>query len=355
MTWPLCRAGRNFPRESACARRFARYIHRTIQEHCPPRDAAHRHRRASHPGRPRSRRVRPADGRAGSAGPVWRAERPDRGADGAAQPRLASPPGGGGLALSPAEARDGLGPARTGGRPVRREPRRLPRQGRRFSGHARSGDAGGRGQARFGRAARRADPVRVPAAAVRDHARVRAAAGRSVGVLRPRAPHRLLRGVGRGLLDGDRARAALVPGPSRARHPARRRGGAGDRAADPAADSHQPERAAEVPRFRVSYTFTDQFAGDESAIRKAIRDLSFSTVFDPGDLNDWRVCRTEGGDFLLQARRTLVDEIFETTERAALRKFLYGMDLPDTINVANIHIERIEEPAGGEAEGEAAA
>jgi hypothetical protein len=110
-----------------------------------------------------------------------------------------------------------------------------------------------------------------------------------------------------------------------------------------------------VPRFRVSYTFTDQFAGDESAIRKAIRDLSFSTVFDPGDLNDWRVCRTEGGDFLLQARRTLVDEIFETTERAALRKFLYGMDLPDTINVANIHIERIEEPAGGEAEGEAAA
>jgi hypothetical protein len=98
----------------------------------------------------------------------------------------------------------------------------------------------------------------------------------------------------------------------------------------------------------VSYTFVDQFAGDEDAIRKAVRDLSFSTAFDPSDLNDWRVCRAEGGDYLLEARRTLVDEIFETSERAALRKFLYGMDLPDTINVANIHIERIEdEPAAG--------
>jgi hypothetical protein len=96
----------------------------------------------------------------------------------------------------------------------------------------------------------------------------------------------------------------------------------------------------------VSYTFVDQFAGDEDAIRKAVRDLSFSTAFDPSDLNDWRVCRAEGGDYLLEARRTLVDEIFETSERAALRKFLYGMDLPDTINVANIHIERVDEPEG---------
>jgi len=106
----------------------------------------------------------------------------------------------------------------------------------------------------------------------------------------------------------------------------------------------------------VSYTFVDQFAGDEDAIRKAIRDLSFSTAFDPNDLNDWRVCRTEDGGFLLEARRTLVDELFETSERAALRKFLYGMDLPDTINVANIHIERIDEPVEDEAiRGEAAA
>lgn len=92
----------------------------------------------------------------------------------------------------------------------------------------------------------------------------------------------------------------------------------------------------------MSYTFTDQFAGDEDAIRKAIRDLSFSTAFEPGDLNDWRVNRTEDGQYLLAARRTLVDEIFETTERAALRKFLYGMDLPDTINVTNIHIECLD-------------
>lgn len=111
-------------------------------------------------------------------------------------------------------------------------------------------------------------------------------------------------------------------------------------------------------RFRVSYTFTDQFAGDEDAIRKAIRDLSFSTAFEPGDLNDWRVNRTEDGQYLLAARRTLVDEIYETTERAALRKFLYGMDLPDTINVTNIHIECLDgegEPAQRELAGAEAA
>ena len=110
-----------------------------------------------------------------------------------------------------------------------------------------------------------------------------------------------------------------------------------------------------MPRFRVSYTFTDQFAGDEDSIRRAVRDLSFSTAFDPDDLNDWRVCRVEGGEFLLQARRTLVDEIYETSERAALRKFLYGMDLPDTINVANIRIDRLDGPAAGENHDEAAA
>lgn len=103
----------------------------------------------------------------------------------------------------------------------------------------------------------------------------------------------------------------------------------------------------------MSYSFVDHFAGDENTIRKAIRDLSFSTAFDPDDLNGWRVRRTEDGKFLLEARRTLVDEIFETSERAALRKFLYGMDLPDTINVANIHIERIDEPE--DARDEAAA
>ena len=97
-----------------------------------------------------------------------------------------------------------------------------------------------------------------------------------------------------------------------------------------------------MPCFRVSYTFTDQIVGDEDAIRKAVRDLSFSTAFDPDDLNHWRVTRTEDGRHLLAAQRTLVEEIAEASERAALRKFLYGMNLPDSINVANIHIERID-------------
>ena len=84
-----------------------------------------------------------------------------------------------------------------------------------------------------------------------------------------------------------------------------------------------------------------------------MRDLSFSTAFDPDDLNHWRVTRTEDGRYLLAAQRTLVDEIGEASERAALRKFLYGMDLPDTINVANIHIERLD--AGSDAASRAAA
>ncbi len=111
-------------------------------------------------------------------------------------------------------------------------------------------------------------------------------------------------------------------------------------------------------RFRVSYTFVDEIVGDADAIRKEIRNLSFSTAFDPDDLNAWRVTRTTDGLYLLAAQRTLVDEIAETSERAALRKFLYGMDLPDTINVANIHIHRVDGDAAAaeeHAHGEAAA
>ena len=100
-----------------------------------------------------------------------------------------------------------------------------------------------------------------------------------------------------------------------------------------------------MPLFRVSYSFTDQIAGDENAIRKAIRDLSFSTAFAPDDLNHWRVTRTEDGQHLLLAQRTLVDEITESSERTALRRFLYAMDLPDDLTLANLHIERLDEPA----------
>ena len=101
-------------------------------------------------------------------------------------------------------------------------------------------------------------------------------------------------------------------------------------------------------RFRVSYTFTDTISGDADAIRKEIRNLSFSTAFDPDDLNAWRVTRTTDGQYLLAAQRTLIDEIAEGSERAALRKFLYGMDLPDTIDVTAIRIERLDAPATAE-------
>ncbi|MEY5098680.1 MAG: hypothetical protein RJA36_1399 [Pseudomonadota bacterium] len=101
-----------------------------------------------------------------------------------------------------------------------------------------------------------------------------------------------------------------------------------------------------MPRFRVSYTFVDTFQGDVKAIASAVRDLLFSTSFNPQDLNDWGVFLRQDGTFRLEAKRTLVDEFMETSERAALRKFLYGMDLPDTIDVKAIKIECLtEEPA----------
>ena len=65
--------------------------------------------------------------------------------------------------------------------------------------------------------------------------------------------------------------------------------------------------------------------------------------------------RTEDGQHLLAAQRTLVEEIAEASERAALRKFLYGMDLPDSINVANIHLERIDDSERLPSDEEAAA
>ena len=116
-----------------------------------------------------------------------------------------------------------------------------------------------------------------------------------------------------------------------------------------------------LSRFRVSYTFVDEILGDADAIRKEIRNLSFSTAFDPDDLNHWR-CQPEmvevedaeafdgkatrpTGRLVFRAQRTLVDEIAETSERAALRKFLYGMDLPDEIDLAAIRIERLDAPS----------
>jgi hypothetical protein len=75
------------------------------------------------------------------------------------------------------------------------------------------------------------------------------------------------------------------------------------------------------------------FQGDEDAIRKAIRDLSFGAAFEPDDINalEQSAAAKVDGSFLLAAQRTLAVEIYETSERAALRKFLYSMDLPDVI------------------------
>ena len=98
-------------------------------------------------------------------------------------------------------------------------------------------------------------------------------------------------------------------------------------------------------RYRVSYRFVDEIAGDENAIRKAIRDLSFSSAFNPDDMNNWRVTRTTDGQYLLAAQRTLVDEIEEPSERAALRRFLYAMDIPDALDLGAFRIECLDEVA----------
>ena len=110
----------------------------------------------------------------------------------------------------------------------------------------------------------------------------------------------------------------------------------------------EAETAYTTRRYRVSYHFVDEIAGDENAIRKAIRDLSFSSAFNPDDMNAWRVTRTTDGQYLLAAQRTLIDEIEEPSERAALRRFLFAMDLPDTIDVTAIRIERLDAPTTAE-------
>lgn len=103
-----------------------------------------------------------------------------------------------------------------------------------------------------------------------------------------------------------------------------------------------------MPAYRVSYRFTQPLAGDEYAIRKALRDLSFAAAFEPEDLNRWRVRRTEDGGYLLLAHRTLVAVIDAPSERAALRGFLYGIDLPDRLDLAQLHIEPLPAQPGAE-------
>ncbi len=98
-------------------------------------------------------------------------------------------------------------------------------------------------------------------------------------------------------------------------------------------------------RFRVSYTFTDQFVGDEEAIRRTIRDLTFKEGFSPEDVSNWHVCDAPGqpGQYLLKARRTVSREYTQAScEREAARIFLYDMDLPPKIDFAKVRVEALE-------------
>lgn len=100
-----------------------------------------------------------------------------------------------------------------------------------------------------------------------------------------------------------------------------------------------------MQRYRVSYSFTDTFQGDEDAIAKAVRDLSFASTFQPHDINDWKVKTSiMGAGFILEAKRTVVDEIFEESPKAALRKFLYGHDVPPNFDPRLVKVEQLGEP-----------
>ena len=60
--------------------------------------------------------------------------------------------------------------------------------------------------------------------------------------------------------------------------------------------------------------------------------------------------RLADGRYLLAARRTLVDEVREPSERAALRRFLYHLDLPDDLDLASLRVEALpddDDPAPG--------
>jgi hypothetical protein len=97
-----------------------------------------------------------------------------------------------------------------------------------------------------------------------------------------------------------------------------------------------------MPRYSITYCFIDEFTGDADFIAKSVRDLSFSPTFNPRDLTAWNVNIDDLGNFILFAKRTVKDEIFETSKRAAVRKFLYGMDLPDDLDVSKLEVEELD-------------
>ena len=95
--------------------------------------------------------------------------------------------------------------------------------------------------------------------------------------------------------------------------------------------------------YRVSYSWTDRVDGDADAIRKALRDLSFSPTLEPANLANIRVIEIgDSGQYIMSFPRTVSDEIAETSVGAALRKFLYSMELPNDIDMAKVHCERVD-------------
>ncbi len=97
-----------------------------------------------------------------------------------------------------------------------------------------------------------------------------------------------------------------------------------------------------MPRYRVSYTFTDEFTGDAEAIKRAIRDLTFAESFTPEQFNSWRVFPQDGGGYVLRASRTITREHREGCEREAVRLFLYNLELPPKIDFAKVRVEALE-------------
>ncbi len=97
-----------------------------------------------------------------------------------------------------------------------------------------------------------------------------------------------------------------------------------------------------MPRYRVTYVFTDQFVGDEHAIRKVIRDLSYATDFDPTNINQWKVVVSDDEGYRLTVLRTVSRELWQDCEKEAIRIFLYNDELPPRIDVTKIRVEALE-------------
>lgn len=103
------------------------------------------------------------------------------------------------------------------------------------------------------------------------------------------------------------------------------------------------ETAYSTRRYRVSYHFEDVVLGDRDAIARAIRNLMFEPTFQPEQVNSWRVEPVDEERYRLVAERTIAGTFSEDTQRAAIRAFLYGFDLPDTLDLLNLTVELVDD------------